>query len=437
MVGHGVKRLLGPLVCCAALWGCGEQEVILPGERLDVRGNEISTETVNRSLAISLAAPLVNRDWSHSGGNTRHQISHPALDRDLQLAWSVDIGEGNGRKHRITADPVVFNGTIFAMDSRARVSAVSSAGGLVWSTDLTPASDASDDASGGGLAVGGGTLFVSSGFGRLVAMNAANGEVLWTQDLDAAATGAPIISDGTVYVVTRNATGWAVDAKNGRVLWQVFGTESPSGLAGGAAPSIAGPLVVFPFSSGQMVSAIANTGAQAWSASVAGQRLGRGFSRVSDLSSGPVVVNNTVYAGSHAGRAAAFDITSGASVWRANEGAIGPLWVTGGSVFMVSDENRLLRLDASSGEVIWARDLPFFENDRIRRRKATFGHFGPVLAGGRLIVASDDGVLRQIDPVDGSILGTITLTDGAARNPVVAGNTLYLVTDNGALAAFR
>jgi outer membrane protein assembly factor BamB len=149
------------------------------------------------------------------------------------------------------------------------------------------------------------------------------------------------------------------------------------------------------------------------------------------------VANNVVYAGNHSGRAAAFSAVTGERVWRANEGSLSPVWVAGGGVFLVSDENRLMRLDAATGEAVWAVNLPFFERERIKRREATVSHFGPVLANGRLILVSNDGLLRQFDPVSGALTGTMELPDGAARNPVVAGRTLYIVTENGQLHAFR
>ena len=96
-----------------------------------------------------------------------------------------------------------------------------------------------------------------------------------------------------------------------------------------------------------------------------------------------------------------------------------------------------MRLNAATGETIWTEDLPLFTRTRLKRRKATFVHFGPVLASGRLLLASDDELLRQYDPVTGDLISATPLPDGAARNPVVAGGTLYIVTENGQLHAFR
>lgn len=431
MIRHGL------IIAVLALAACGDQEVLLEGERLDVRGNPIASETVNRALPLALPPAVVNASWTHVGGNTQHQLAHPALGTALAVAWSVPIGQGNDRKHRITADPVVENGRVFVMDSRARLSAVSTAGRPLWSVDLTPSSDDPDDGSGGGIAVSGGSVYATNGFGQLTAVDATSGAIRWQHDFDAGAAAAPTVSDGVVYAVTTNATGWALSAETGRVLWQVVGAVADRSSTGAPSPVVAGPLVVFPFSSGQMVSAVAGTGAQTWAASVAGQRLGRASSVLTDLTGGPVFADNRVYAGSYAGRAAAFDATTGAPVWQVEEGAAGPLWVVGGSVFYVSDRNQLIRLDSATGETVWATNLPLFTRERIRRRKSVFVHHGPLLAGGRLLVASDDGLIRHFDPVSGALLGTQALPSGAATNPVVVGRTLYVVTEDGQLLALR
>ncbi|MEO0380029.1 MAG: PQQ-binding-like beta-propeller repeat protein, partial [Pseudomonadota bacterium] len=81
--------------------------------------------------------------------------------------------------------------------------------------------------------------------------------------------------------------------------------------------------------------------------------------------------------------------------------------------------------------------LPNFVSDRPGRQVEVFAHHGPILAGGRLIVASSDGLLRSFDPASGSLTGTAEIPSGATTAPVVAGQTLYLVTRKGQLVAYR
>jgi outer membrane protein assembly factor BamB len=104
---------------------------------------------------------------------------------------------------------------------------------------------------------------------------------------------------------------------------------------------------------------------------------------------------------------------------------------------VISDLNEVLRLDASDGTRIWGVPLPNFVKDKPRRQSEVYTHHGPVVAGGRVWVASGDGVLRSFDPTDGTLAGVVEIPGGATTAPVVAGSTLYVVSRKGQLLAFR
>ena len=60
-----------------------------------------------------------------------------------------------------------------------------------------------------------------------------------------------------------------------------------------------------------------------------------------------------------------------------------------------------------------------------------------MLAGGRLIVTSSDGIIRLFDPASGGVVGQVEIPGGAASAPVVAGGTLYVAGRDGKLYAYR
>lgn len=437
---EAVKLIRGIAVLgmAVALTAC-EKEVILQGERIDPRAvlaGEAAPETA-LSTALSLPAAQANAEWTHRAGSASHALVNPALGAGTERIWSANIGASAGRKHRITADPIVAAGRIYTMDSRALVSATGLNGATLWQADLTPASDNADDASGGGIAFAEGRVFVTTGFGELVALDAATGKVVWRQEFDAAIGGAPTVADGLVYVVARDSSAWAIRSSDGKVQWQLPGTPSVSGMTGVSAPAVNSRLVVFPFPSGEMVAALKKGGMNLWQGKVAGARLGRAFATVTDLTGDPVILGDVVYAGSSSGKTGAFDVNTGERIWTATEGAVSPVQVAGGAVFLVSDEARLVRLDAATGETVWARDLPYFVKDKVKKQAKVFAHYGPVLAGGKLYLASTDGLLRVFDPVSGDLIGQAEIPGGAATNPVVAGRVLYVVGMNGQLHAFR
>lgn len=434
-----------------SLLGACEQELILPGERFDTRapleaslaaeGETAPTDTtnqiVNQSLPISLPAATANADWTHRGGNVRHLSPHGTLSAQPVRVWSAAIGAGNSQRNRIAAAPVVANGRIFTIDGTSLLVATSVSGERLWSFDLRPATDTSGEVSGGGLAFAEGRLYATSGYGELLALDPASGGVIWRQRLGAPVTGAPAAEGGLVYAVGRDSSAWAVEADNGRVRWQFPGTPSIAGMIGSGAPAITATSVIFPFASGELTATLRASGLRLWTAQVAGQRRGRAYGAIGDITGDPVIVGSTAYVGTQAGRTLALDTASGEVIWTAREGALGPVVPAGDSVFLVSDEARLVRLDAATGAPVWSVAMPYFLKDEPKRRKGIHAHFGPVLVGGRLAVASSDDVIRFFSPVDGSLVGTVDLPGGAAAAPALAGGALYVVSGNGQLHAFR
>ena len=442
----------GLAVIALAFAGCSGEKP-LPGERFDVRAPlEASAEKgataakvnppapgspIAGSAAFAPSAQVNHGEWTHRNGSPTHRIQHPALRATLTQVWSADIGAGDSRREHITADPVVAGGRIFTLDSRSRVMAHSTNGAEQWARDLTPSTDRKGEGMGGGLAYGEGRLFVTTGFGELQALDPATGRTLWVQGVDAPVSGAPTVRDGMVYVSTRDSVALAVKAENGKLMWQLPAAPSASATMNGAGPAVDGRIAVFPFGSAELLGALRQGGIESWSTTLAGRRLGRAYSLITDISSDPVMVGNVVYAGSPSGRIAAIDTSNGERIWTADEGAMSPVWVDGGSVFAVSDLNQLVRLNASSGEVIWAVDLPGYKKQRPRKHRDVFAHYGPVLAGGRLLVASDDGWLRSFDPRNGALLSSVAIPGGATTNPVIVNQTLYVVTTKGKLVAYR
>lgn len=426
------------LALCLAAAGCAPREPVLPGERLDPRavlgdGAVERPDTAPRAVPLALPPATVNADWTHPNGSAAHRAGHPAFAAAPARAWTAAIGAGDSRRARISAAPVVAGGKIFAMDSAARVTAVSAAGDRLWQAVVGGA----DALSGGGLATDGDRVFATTASGLLVALDAATGAELWRQRLDAPVAGAPAVAQGRVFVVARDGSALAVDAVTGKVAWIGQGTPAISGKVGAGAPAVADDRVILPFASGEIRAVARADGGAIWTGQLGGSRLGRAFALVRDVTGEPVVAGDTVFAATSAGRLAAFDLATGAVRWTARDGAQGPVWPVGGALFLVTDENRLARLDAASGATVWAVDLPYFVKDRPNRQQNIVVHHGPVLAGGQLWLASDDGRLRAFDPVSGALRSETDLPGGAAAAPAVAGGTMYVVSGSGQLHAFR
>lgn len=438
------KRLaLGLLAGTLVLSACEDRRpTYLTGPREGLRDVLNDPDTVdvveNQARAIALGPVSSNANWAQFWGSPSLRTAHPALSSAPQLVWSTDIGAGNSRKQRITAEPIVAGGTVFTLDAAATVTALSTTDGQVlWTRDLTPPNDESDQATGGGLAFEGGRVYVTLGFGILAALDATDGSTVWSQDLEATGSGAPTIVGNLVYFVAGDDTAWAVEKDSGRIAWQFGAGQSVANVLGAPAPVVSSDLAIFGFGSGDVQAVFRKGGLRRWNATIVGERRGYALSEIGDITAPPVIDKGRIYVGNQSGRTVALNLASGERIWTIQHGSIGPVWPAGDSIFMVTDRNELMRLAASTGARIWASELPNFTQERPRRRAAVYPHFGPIVAGGRIVLVSGDGVMRSFDPANGALISTVDIPAGAATAPAIAGGALFVVNTKGQLLAYR
>ncbi|MDC1058908.1 PQQ-binding-like beta-propeller repeat protein [Planktomarina temperata] len=421
--------------------GCSNSDPRLQGER-ELLDGTVFVETDARFLAedlpdLRLPSPQPVPAWTHQGGNAQHIAAHAELPSELTLSWSRRIGAGDGKRHQISAAPVAQGGQVYTLDSQSMVTAIDETGTILWQSELGKSSDALKDASGGGLAVGGTQLFVTTGFGTVVALDTASGAELWMQDLASYGGASPTVYDDLLYIAARDGAAWAIDTSNGRIKWQVAGPTVAASHTGGPGPAVSDKYAVFPFGTGDVLASFRKGGLRSWSSGLSGARLGLASTQVRDLTGQPVIEGSSVYLASSAGRMAAVDLNTGLRIWTAKQGSQGHILVAGGAVFAVSDAGNLIRLSKDDGALIWSTPLPKFTKKSVKSRAKIHAHYGPILAGGRLILASSDGLIRQFNPADGTLITTVDLPSGAASAPIVVNGTLYVLSTKGDLLAFR
>jgi len=418
---------LGALVLTA----CGADEEILSGERIAVRPQVIADAS---AATTALPSAIPNAAWTHEGGNEQHLIAHPALGSNLTRAFAVSIGEGSSSAARMTSGPVGNATAIYTLDAEARVTATSPTGARIWSRSLVAEGQPESDGFGGGVSLGQGTVFVTTGFGEIYALDALTGAIQWQQKADAPFRAAPTVAGRRVIAVARDDVATAYDAQSGQVLWRLTGARGDAGVLGGSQVASNGALVILPFSSGEMVAAFARNGRRAWAAAITAGRRGLARSSIGDVTGDPVFGDVDIIAGNQSGSVVSIDARSGRRNWTHSDGAQDAAAVIGQAIFFVSDQAELIRLDRESGAVVWRVQLdernPDDEDLAARYR-------GPVIAGGRIFVANGHDGVQAFSPTDGAALGQLDVAGGVVGAPAIINNTLYVLSNNGTLHAFR
>jgi outer membrane protein assembly factor BamB len=432
--------LLGPL---SLLGGCGlwddwfsDSKKPLPGKReslnIDRRGLVLDADSARK---VVLPPPVANAAWPQAGGNPTHLTGHLAAGERLAIAWTANIGEGGGYRRKILAQPVIAGGLVYTMDSDAVVCAFDTASGeRRWRFDTRREDDDSTNV-GGGLGFDQGVLYVVNGLADILALDADKGTVNWRHNTGMPARSAPTISDGRVYYSTIDDHLVALAAKDGKQLWAYQGPSASTSVLGQPAPACAEGLVVAGFGSGELATLRADTGAVAWTDSLAAAVGHTSLSDLSAIRGRPVIANGRVYAIGLGALCVGIDLRTGRRLWERDVASSDSPWVAGDWMFILTSDLQIAAVNIVDGRAAWLTDLPRYENEEKKRDPITW--FGPILAGDRLIVAGTNREALAISPYTGEILGKQELPDPASLAPVAAGGTVYVVTDDASLLALR
>lgn len=409
----------------------------LTGERISVLSldRRLEPDPALANVAVALPRPVRNADWPEAGGYPDHAMQHLLLDGKLHRQWRVSLGEGASRYGRVLAQPVVGGGRIFGMDANDVVVALDAESGRqLWSVDLRPAA-AVGTAFGGGLALDHDRLYATSGYGQVLALDAATGREVWRQQVSAPVHGSPTVADGRVFAVTVENQLEVLSADDGHRLWTHNGLPETAGLLGGASPAVEGDIVIVPYTSGEIFALRTENGRPLWTDNLATARPLGALETLADIRGRPVIDRGRVYAVSHSGRMVSIDLRTGDRVWEQDIGGTHEPWVAGDYVYVLSNDVDLVCLTRQDGRVRWVRELPRFEDEQ--KKKDPMRWTGPVLAGDRLIVVASTGEAFSVSPYTGEALGRTEFPDGVFIDPVVANDTLYVLTDDADLIALK
>ena len=410
---------------------------------------------------IILPDPYVNTDWPQAGGNVQHVVQHTGATGPLDKAWSIDIGEGSGRKGRIVAPPVIAGGTIFTVDSRYKVSAFNeTSGDEIWSFKVEAVQrestrvgktsfidrlkdpltftdgDGSDkEGVGGGVAFANNTVFVSSGLGKMVALDAQTGELKWARQTRVPLNSIPTVDNGRVFVISDDNELFALNADTGEVLWSYQGITETASMLTAPAPAVIDDVVIAPFSSGELIALRVQNGGVLWQDALSSTARLTPLASLNDISGGPAVADGYVVATAQSGVMTAFDLRTGQRVWSVPAGSLSIPLIAGDVVFTATTTGQVAALSKLDGTVLWLAQLENFKNEKKRKQRTVWT--GPLLAGNRLVVASSAGDVTVLDPRSGSVLKEMKTKSGVYVPPVIANETVYILTDEAKLVAFK
>jgi outer membrane protein assembly factor BamB/predicted small secreted protein len=381
-------------------------------------------------------APTLVTDWNQPGGTADNSPPSATGTSAFDIAWRANLGAGSDDRSRLAAPPVISEGKLFFLDAEHRVHAFDAqSGDELWSKRLRPEEGRDRGARGGGVAAVAGRVYVTTGFGFAVALDANSGDEVWRTAAGAPFHSAPTVAGGRVFATTNDSELVAMDVNTGEISWTHQAIAEPARILSASSVAVDGDTVIAPFASGELTALLTANGRRLWTDSLS--RTGRftSLSAINDIAGRPVVDGSFVYAASHSGILAALDIRSGQRVWARPFASTQTPVVSGDSVFAVSVDGELAAFDRTTGGVFWVVQLRRYEDEADREDRVSWS--GPILVGGNLVLANSLGEVVGVAPQNGTIVAQTDLDKPVFIPPITANGQIYLVTDEARLVVLR
>ena len=373
------------------------------------------------SIAIVFAATLTACSMLPSmpsflgGSEPKPKPAELAPDPGLigvRQAWTSRVGKVN-----LPLAVNVSGETVVVAGSDGTVAALDAASGRdLWRTNVGAPIAA-------GVGSDGALTAVITRVNDLVALAA--GREVWRQKLGAQGFTAPFVGGGRVFVLAADRSVSAFDGQSGRKLWTQQRPGEPLVLRqAGVILAVGDTLVVG--QAGRLAGLNPVNGSIRWEAPIASPRGTNDIERLVDLVGRVSRVADTVCARAFQTSVGCVDTARGTVLWTKPANGFDGVHGDERNVFGSESDGKLVAWRRDSGERAWV-------TDRLQYRGLT----APLAVGRSVVVGDSTGLLHLLSREDGSLL-TRLATDGSpiAAAPVIAGNTMIVVTRNGAIFGF-
>lgn len=332
----------------------------------------------------------------------------------VRQAWTAQVGVQDGLALDMHVEGSVVtlasaNGEVAAIDART--------GGDVWRTRL-------DQPLAAGVGSDGRWAAVVSKNNQVIALD--GGREIWRKPLPAQAYTAPLVAGKRIFVLAADRSISAFDAATGYRLWSQQRPGEPLILRQGGVLMAVGDTLVAGLS-GRLVGFNPDNGVVRWEAPLASPRGTNDVERLVEIVGRTSRVGDSLCARAFQASVGCIDAARGTVAW--TQAASGGVGIHG-------DDTMLFGTESNGTVIAWRRTdgSRAWTSERLQFRKLT----APLLLGRSVVVGDDAGLVHLLSREDAAPLNRLT-TDGSAivAAPVVAGDTLVVVTRKGGVYGFR
>jgi outer membrane protein assembly factor BamB len=336
---------------------------------------------------------------------------------DVQQAWKSSVGKGG----RYLFSPVAVDNAVYAAGANGSVVKIDAQTGKdIWRTKL------GDDLSAG---VGSdGTLAAVGGLKGDVYVLGADGKLLWRAKAPGEIISPPLVGNGLVIVRTVDGQIVAFNSQTGEQKWNYHNRAVPLNLRVSSGMTFAGDAAVLAgFPGGSFAAINLQTGDNYWQTPVSYPKGVTEVERINDVTGPPTLIGSQTCAVTFQGQIGCFDANSGRAMWEKAFSSASGLAQDDREVVAADDWSVVSSFDATTGNLLW-------HNDKLKNRDLGV----PFILGRAAVFGDYQGYVHFLSTQDGTLVARVK-TDGSRilAAPVLAGDTLVVLTNDGDLYGYR
>ena len=423
------EYLLRACIASLLLGGCSEKEP-LRGARENILLSESVGEQENAidKSQVIIDEEIANATFPQPYMNAAHCYNPLKLSTSATKLWSAKLDFEATKSIKMVAAPVIADGKVFCIDAGGIVYAFNSkTGDEIWRKSVTIAGK--DGQTGAAIAYDNGRLIVSSCFSECFSMNAKTGDINWRIKLPASCKGDSItISDSRVFLMCSNSTLQVIDIENGKLLWTHSGITSDSVFLGGAGVAVADGVAYFAYPSGEIFALLVETGTSIWESAFPKFSISNAAQAFAHPKASPVVKDGVVYFIAANEQTAAYNAKTGERLWIKDYGGVQTPIVSGNSIFVFNSRSELVCLNRLTGNLRWKSVLD---------SKNKHDWYGMILLKNHILAVSPEGNLAFVSVKNGKIERLEATGEEIAVNPIIADSTLYILSSDGEISAYK
>jgi outer membrane protein assembly factor BamB len=434
--------MLVSLCCCGSdSWFGGDKKLDMPGERVPLVVRSKDLVVTKEKSKINIPYAKINLEWN----GAFNQFPHNAAN----LSWHFRAEPSNSLAYSeqtflVKASfPIINASNLIAM----------SADGVVHSYDLESGQEiwtnlffSQEESRGffdimlnkflvGGLKKDSDVIYATAGLAKVIAINEKDGQIIWEATFSSPIRSVPLIVDDLVIIQSIDNKIYALNKNDGSSVWTHISNYEDINSLSVSSPVESGKLLIAKFSNDEVVAIDKLTGEEVWSNGLVNQQnFGLIARNVFNNNSLVHLGHDYLVTSNSKGNIFKINLDTGDTVWNKDVAATSKSWLSGDTLFFISNANDLVCLNMQDGSVYWIVNLS--KQDEEGKAIVDLYVSNPVVVDGYVYLSNNKGDLMQINIGDGEIEQIIKIAENVYIGPIFANGKMFIISNDGEISVY-